>query len=110
MSPKKPASLKRQGRETPKKNGGILRIGNPGNAGGGRPKDEFKARMRELASGPETEAALTRILKDSTHPHYMRALAFAAEHGYGKPTDHVELSGQGGGPLEMTVRFVGAKK
>lgn len=84
---------------------GQLKVGGV-NPGGGRPKDEFKARMRELASGAETEAALQTILNDSQHPHYMKALAFAAEHGYGKPTDHVEMSGVGGGPLEMTVRFV----
>lgn len=84
---------------------GQLKVGGV-NPGGGRPKDEFKARMRELASGAEAEAALLTILKDSQHPHYMKALAFAAEHGYGKATDHVEMTGAGGAPLAMTVRFV----
>jgi hypothetical protein len=112
MAAKKPATLKRQARQTPQQTPmrvpahgrGQLKVGGV-NPGGGRPKDEFKARMRELASGAETEAALTKILNDSTHPHYMKALAFAAEHGYGKPTDHVEVSGKDGGPIAMTVTF-----
>jgi hypothetical protein len=61
--------------------------------------------MRELASGPETEKALKAILKNAKHPHYMKALAFAAEHGYGKATETVEHTGEGGGPIAMTVTF-----
>lgn len=116
MAAKKPATLKRQARETAKKSaptlvprpdgrGALLSGGKPGNKGGGRPKDEFQARMRELASREATQAALEAILETPTHPHYMKALAFAAEHGYGKATETVEMTGAGGGPIAMTVTF-----
>lgn len=87
--------------------GGTLRVGNPGNKGGGRTKDEFKAKMRELAGGDESLAYLEMCIKGVHGPKaHASALAFAAEHGYGKATETLEVSGSGGGPLAMTVRFV----
>jgi hypothetical protein len=73
--------------------GALLSGGLPGNPGGGRPKDEFKSRMRELATRQETEAQLITILSDSKHPHFLKALQYATEHGYGRATEHVEHSG-----------------
>lgn len=121
MPAKKPATLKRQARkskETPQEsprtmpsNGGLLRVGNPGNKGGGRTKDEFKARMRELASSDAALDFLGAALRGEHGPKaHASAMAFAAEHGYGKATETVEMTGAAGGPLELTVRFVGAGK
>lgn len=116
MAAKKPASLKRQGRETAKESpklvpqpngrGALLSGGLPGNKGGGRPKDEFQARMRELASGEEALNYFEQCLRgDHGYKAHTSAMSFAAEHGYGKPTDHVEVSGKDGGPIAMTVTF-----
>ena len=40
---------------------------------GGRPSDEFIASMRALASSDAVLAALTAILKDEHHEHFIRA-------------------------------------
>lgn len=79
----------------PGKNGGrLLPGGKPGNKGGGRTPDEFKALCRALATRDATVAAVTAILSDPTHQHYMSALKWAAEHGYGKPKETVEHTGE----------------
>lgn len=57
---------------------------------GGRPRDEFKALLRELASRPETVAGLDAILSDPAHPQYLRALEFVTERGYGKEAQAIE--------------------
>jgi hypothetical protein len=113
MPAKKPASLKRQGRETPTKTplrkpehgNGALRVGNPGNKGGGRPPDEFKRLCASLASGDATVEQVKTILENATHPAFVSALKWATEHGYGKAKDSLEISGKDGGPIAMTVTF-----
>lgn len=69
----------------PQPHGGALYAGGvPGNRGGGRHPDEFRSRMAECASRDETIEALEEILRDRDHPHFMRALEFCADRGYGK--------------------------
>ena len=78
----------------------------PGNKGGGRPKDEFQAKMRELSSSDEALAFLGECLRgDHGYKAHTSAMAFAAEHGYGKAKEVVEHTGEGGGPIAMTVTF-----
>ncbi len=48
----------------------------------GRPPDEFRRQLAELASREETVAALEAILSDPNHPQFMKALQFAADRGY----------------------------
>lgn len=74
---------------------GRLNVG--GNHGGGRPKDEWKAMLREMASSDQTLAGIRSILQDPTHPQYLKALEFAAERGYGKEAQTVE------GDMRLTV-------
>ena len=71
----------------PQPHGGALLAGGlPGHPGaGGRPPDEFKALCRQLASDERTVAAVQAILDDHEHPHFMAALKWASEHGYGRP-------------------------
>lgn len=61
--------------------------------GPGRPKDEFKQRMRALASDEKVEQELIAILSDADHPQFLKALAYATEHGYGRATEHVQHEG-----------------
>lgn len=80
----------------PQPHGGALyRGGVPGHDGSktGRPPDEFKRMMAALASDDDTIKALREILADKSHPQYMQALKFAAERGYGVPTQNVDLNG-----------------
>ncbi len=50
----------------------------------GRLPDEFKQLLASLASREETVKALEQILSDPDHPHFIRALQFAADPGYGR--------------------------
>lgn len=52
---------------------------------GGRPRNEFKQELRALASDDAVLKRLADILWRCTDPTtWLRALAFATEHGYGK--------------------------
>ena len=75
----------------------IQRGRGPAPGTGGRPRDEFRALMRELVSRPETVTGLEAILSNPDHPAYLRALEFAAERGYGKESNEVA------GGLTLTV-------
>lgn len=92
--PRKPGKLVKQ------PHGGAIQQGGT-NPNGGRPPDEFKAMCRELVTREATWKAVQAILKDSDHSHYMSALKWAAEHGYGKPTETLEVTGKDGGPIQI---------
>ena len=81
-----------------------MKRGNPGNAGGGRPPDEFKASMRGLANRPETDEYLKQCL-DGTHgPNvFMTALVFATDRGYGKVPTVTRIAGEDQ-PLEIVFK------
>ena len=72
--------------------GGAIRTGgNPGNRGGGRPPNEFKRKMRELATSEKAEKYLDRCLDGEFGPKFcMQAKAHVDEHGYRKATQFVE--------------------
>lgn len=80
-------------------NGAQIPLGNhPGNTGGkpgrsGRKPDAFRELCRQLASGETTIQQVEAILQDRNHPAFLGAVKWATEHGYGKPTEHVEHSG-----------------
>ena len=62
---------------------------------GGRPADKFIASMRALASAEAVLAALTAILADHHHEHFIKALTFAADRGYGRPTQPIDVTSNG---------------
>ncbi|MDP1859503.1 MAG: hypothetical protein Q8K82_12580 [Gemmatimonadaceae bacterium] len=69
--------------------------GVPGNKGGtGRPPNEFRARMQELANYADRLGHIEAVLNDPNHPQWMAALRHVTEHGYGKPAQSVEVSGR----------------
>jgi hypothetical protein len=94
----KPAGRKRKTpaktpMRTPAHGNGRLRVGGTNKGGPGRPPEAFKELCRQLASGETTVEQVEKILQDQTHPQFIAALKWATEHGYGKPTEHVEHSG-----------------
>jgi len=96
----------------PKHGRGALRAGGtPGNKGGGRPPDEFKAAMRKLASSNQVLRHVRSVLNDPSHPQFMAAWKWATERGYGKTPDSLEVSGPGGAPIPneiiITRRVIG---
>ncbi len=89
----------------PKHGRGALLVGgipgNPYGKLGGRPPDEFKRILQSLASREETMRALEQLLMAPDHPAFLGALKYATEHGYGKPSQPIEHSGQVG----LTVAY-----
>jgi hypothetical protein len=101
-----PGRKPRKPKKVPQAHGGALLDGGvPGNKGGGRPPDEFKRRMRELASLKQVETYLIRCLTGREGPKaFVAALKHCTAHGYGLPKGALELMGEAGGPIEITVR------
>lgn len=79
----------------PGRNGGQLRTGNPGNKGGGRTPDAFKAMCRRLASRKGTLRNLRTILDNPNHPKFIAACEFVGDRGYGKPTETKKVKHSG---------------
>jgi hypothetical protein len=94
----------------------------PGGArkGAGRKPDWFKAEcarildqhkllefMGRVASGQETETHIDAMRNVHEIPAKMsdriKAVEFLADRAHGKPAQAVEVSGEGGGPLTVTV-------
>ena len=74
--------------------GALYRGGVPGHRGGsGQLPDDFKRRMAECVSRQETQRELDKILADADHPHFMKALEFAAARGFGAVKQEVSLEG-----------------
>ncbi len=88
------------GRGTPMvgKNGGTLIAGagnGPPKGSGGRPRDEWQAKLRELASRDDVLAHVETVLAiGPEHPYFDRALQYATDHGYGKPKQEIEHGGK----------------
>jgi hypothetical protein len=69
----------------------------PGAINAGRPRDEWKAWLRQLVDSDETRHAIAAILCDPSHPAFPRTLQWADERGYGKETQALD------GTLTLTV-------
>ena len=88
----------------PQKHGGALRQGNPGNRGGGRLPDEFRAKMRELATLPEVEDYFGACIKGEHGPEVaLKAKQYADERGYGKEPSVTKVTGDETQPLVIKV-------
>jgi|GEM_PF-6130341 len=87
----------------PGRNGGRLKRGGT-NKGAGRPPDEFKRHMRELASAEEVDDYLRRCLRgEEGAKAFLGAIAHVTDRGYGKAAQ--PLTGEGGeGPVEIVSR------
>lgn len=83
--------------------GALYAHGVPGNKGGGRPPDEFKAKMRELASSDEALEYLKQCIDGEHGPKAaISAHKHITERGYGKEPSPVEV----GGKLKVEVAVV----
>lgn len=78
--------------------------GTPGNKGGGRPPDAWKAACRELSSREDVLAKAREVLADPTHDAWLGAWKFLAEQGYGKAAQRVEIAGDAAQPLSILIR------
>lgn len=78
--------------------------GTPGNKGGGRPPDAWKAKMAALADRWQQALEAERVLDDPAHEYFMAAGKFVAEQAHGQAAKRVEISGDGAQPLEIVIR------
>lgn len=92
-----PKSAPKTATGVPFQKGGDPRQGRgpaPGAPNAGRPPDEWKARLRAMASRDEVLAHVETVLMDGpAHPFFDRALQYVTDHGYGRATQPIEHSG-----------------
>ena len=87
--------------DTSKGNGryGQLRSGGkPGNKGGGRQPEEFRAWCRNLVEGKAHVREIRKILNDSAHTHFAKISTLFYAYGYGQPTATLDI--------KTTTRYV----
>lgn len=88
-----------RGTPIPGRHGGTLIAGagrgpKKGAPNAGRPTDEWKAKLRAMASRDEVMAHVeTVLMAGPEHPFFDRALQYATDHGYGRATQPIEHSG-----------------
>ncbi len=87
------------------RNGGKLRIGNPGNSG--RPSAAFSDHLRDIMDQPEVHDAFMTIITDPSHSQFTSLWKAAAAYAYGKPPQTIELGTASTEPEEIRVtRFI----
>lgn len=65
-----------------------------GQPNAGRPPDEWRERLRAMASRDEVLNHVSEVLlAGPDHPYFDRALQYATDHGYGRPKQDIGLSG-----------------
>ena len=79
-----------------------LRIGNPGNKGGGNIPDTLREWHANLLRDPKVRQAYEAILRDKEHPHFLRAFQNSEERVDGKVPTPVALEGA----AQLTIRVV----
>ena len=108
-------------RTMPGTNGGALKRGNPGNKGGGRPRDEYRKRMTKLldqraktkgGKRSKTEFAIDKYLReclDGDHGQsaFFQALDRVSDRAVGKVPNVTQAAGEDE-PLTIIVRHAGA--
>lgn len=77
----------------PGRRGGTLKRGGV-NPGSGRPPNEWKRRMEQLADRWAKAAEVQKVLDNPEHPQWMNAGRFAAEQAHGKPQQSIDVSGK----------------
>lgn len=86
----------------PQKHGGALMTGGTNKGGTGRPPDEFRRILRDMVSRDDRLKHVETVLENPEHPQWMAAWKWATEHGYGKPVQPVEQSGN----ISLTIKVV----
>lgn len=85
--------------------------------GAGRPPGAPNKATRELKAlaqtyTPKAVKALAQIMLDATAPHAARVTAATAllDRGHGRPTQHTEHGGAGGGAIQVEMRIAAVRK
>lgn len=71
--------------------GGLLRTGNPGNAGGGRSPNWLVDKCDELLADPASWAAVEKIAKNPRHPAFATMWKALCDRAHGRPRQSVDV-------------------
>lgn len=85
---------------------GALRVGNPGNKGGGRKPDWLKQWCDDVLADDKSCAQVVAILRDKDHAAFPTMWKALVETAHGKASQRVEMSGE----LRSYVAEVPAKQ
>ena len=91
----------------PGRNGGTLRVGNPGNKGGGRLPGWLETFCDDLLADPTAQEQVKAILRDKDHAAFASMWRTVAERAHGKPKQPVEHSGNQARPFVIRVERAG---
>lgn len=90
---------------TPEHGRGALRVGNPGNRGGGRKSNEWREKMAALGDDPRVLVYLRQCLRGKHGPKaFVQAYKYVTEQSHGKAVQPVNVGGEL--TQELTVRIV----
>jgi hypothetical protein len=88
----------------PQPHGGALKLGNPGNRGGGRPPDEWRRSLKALTDRPAVLRFLRRCLNGKEGPQAaLKAYQYLTEQQYGKAMQTTKIEGDERAPLVIRV-------
>ncbi len=74
--------------------------------GPGRPPNWLRDFCDDLLAGPKSKHSVSKILGDDEHPAFATMWKAVADRAHGRAVESIELTGAGGGPVEVQVRFV----
>lgn len=72
-------------------NGGTLNVGNPGNAGGGRPTKAFRNFLADLRSDPDAQAAIAEAARNSASRNFKAAWDVITDYDDEKPAKKLDV-------------------
>lgn len=75
----------------PGKHGGLLRSGNLGNKGGGRPRNAWKVAARQMLDDPKVQDEIEKIVTDAKHPQFASVLKLLDARAHGAPMQQIAV-------------------
>lgn len=69
-----------------------LKVGNPGNSGGGNKPQTYKMWLASLLTSEKHRKEFMAVIQDKSHPAFMAATVHAARYAVGLPTQAIELT------------------
>lgn len=67
---------------------------------------DLNSLLKDCVSGEQRAQMIKRLAEDSVHPAFKvrhEARKLLLSYLYGKPVDRLEVSGEGGGPIPITI-------
>jgi hypothetical protein len=75
----------------------------PPKGSGGRPRNEFRERIRDLLNSDKVKQAVQKVIENPDHPQFTALYSKLLVQAHGNPAQQVEHTGEEGGPIEIAV-------